>query len=120
MIVFEKWKITLITIVVLASAILASPNIISGDGNKAPFGLSQINLGLDLQGGSYLLLKVELDDVIEERLSNSIEAIRSEMRSSKIGVKTLIQTRPACLLTSAMKTIAQKRWKSSIKLLKMI
>lgn len=89
MIVFEKWKITLITIVVLASAILASPNIISGDGNKAPLGLSQINLGLDLQGGSYLLLKVELDDVIEERLSNSIEAIRSEMRSSKIGVKNL-------------------------------
>ncbi len=91
MIVFEKWKIALISIIVLASAVLASPNIIGGadDNADGPFGLSRINLGLDLQGGSYLLLKVELEEVIEERLSNSVEAIRSEMRGERIGVRNL-------------------------------
>ena len=86
MIVFEKWKIALISIIVLASAVLASPNIIgNADDGPGPFGLSRINLGLDLQGGSYLLLKVELEEVIEERLSNSVEAIRSEMRGNALA-----------------------------------
>ena len=90
MIVFEKWKIALISMIVLASAVLASPNIIgNADDGPGPFGLSRINLGLDLQGGSYLLLKVELEDVIEERLSNSVEAIRSEMRGERIGLRNL-------------------------------
>ena len=90
MIVFEKWKIALISMIVLASAVLASPNIIgNADDGPGPFGLSRINLGLDLQGGSYLLLKVELDEVIEERLSNSVEAIRSEMRGERIGLRNL-------------------------------
>ncbi|MEK9860845.1 MAG: protein translocase subunit SecD, partial [Alphaproteobacteria bacterium] len=90
MIVFEKWKIALISVFVLAGAVLASPNVIgNADDDESFLGLNRINLGLDLQGGSYLLLKVELDQVIEERLSNSAEAIRSEMRTERIGIRNL-------------------------------
>ena len=32
----------------------------------------KINLGLDLQGGSYLLLEVETEQLIEERLQNKV------------------------------------------------
>ena len=96
MIVFEKWKIALIGVVILASMVLAMPNLMAprdtDTGSTNPFMGNRINLGLDLQGGSYLLLKVEMDDVIEERLSNLAETIRSDFRKERLGIKNLKAT----------------------------
>ncbi|MCK5624005.1 MAG: protein translocase subunit SecD, partial [Alphaproteobacteria bacterium] len=49
----------------------------------------QVNLGLDLQGGSYLLAEVQGDVVIDERLENTVDAVRQELRKVKIGYKDL-------------------------------
>ncbi len=49
----------------------------------------KINLGLDLKGGSYLLLKANMDTVFEERLETLMSDIRSSLRKSKIGYKKL-------------------------------
>lgn len=90
MIVFEKWKIALISLVIAASALLAAPNVISSnDADGGILSSNRINLGLDLQGGSYLLLKVEMDDVLDERLSNIAETARADLRSAKIGIRNL-------------------------------
>lgn len=86
MIIFEKWKSALIGFVVVAAAIIALPNV-------APIGGyledRRINLGLDLQGGSYLQLQVDIDSVIEERLGNLAEAIRTEMRGARVAIRDL-------------------------------
>ncbi len=92
MIVFEKWKIMLIGAVLAASVMLALPNLSGGDDSANIIPGNRINLGLDLQGGSYLLLNVEMDDVIEERLSNLAETIRSDFRKERLGIKNLKST----------------------------
>ena len=93
MIPFEKWKIALVGLVVAAGIVLAAPNLGSReDGFLAGY---RVNLGLDLQGGSYLLLAVDVGAVVEERLGNLAEAVRVEMRRDGIGVRGLGSTADA-------------------------
>ncbi|MGC6485840.1 MAG: protein translocase subunit SecD [Candidatus Puniceispirillales bacterium] len=86
MIVFEKWKSALIGVIIVVAASLALPNVMPMGGFMED---RRINLGLDLQGGSYLQLKVDIDEVIEERLGNMAEAIRTEMRNARIAIRNL-------------------------------
>ncbi|MFP4126664.1 MAG: protein translocase subunit SecD [Alphaproteobacteria bacterium] len=49
----------------------------------------QINLGLDLQGGSHLLLEVDVDAVVEDRLETLESDVRLALRSERIGYRGL-------------------------------
>ena len=42
-------------------------------------------LGLDLQGGSHLLLHVETEAVVEQDLETTVSAVRRQLRSERIG-----------------------------------
>ncbi len=55
--------------------------------NKFPAWLPHdaVSLGLDLQGGSYLLLEVELDQVQKDKLESLIGDIRAGFRKAHIG-----------------------------------
>ena len=48
----------------------------------------QINLGLDLQGGSHLLLEVDLSAMVKERLDDLVDEVRSTLRPERIGYRT--------------------------------
>lgn len=48
-----------------------------------------VNLGLDLQGGSNLLLEVKVDDVIKERMSSIEDSVRQVLRENKIRYQNL-------------------------------
>jgi protein-export membrane protein SecD len=48
-----------------------------------------VSLGLDLQGGSYVLLEVELDDVMKSRLESTLGDIRRALRKAHIGYADL-------------------------------
>lgn len=71
MVYFSKWKISIILGIVLLGFVVAAPNLLeqktAGD---LPTWLpnQQVNLGLDLQGGSHLLLEVKVSVVVRERL----------------------------------------------------
>ena len=70
---FEPWKITLIVLLSLAGLIYTIPNFFSEEQlTDLPDWVPQrqIVLGLDLQGGSYLLLEVDTNAVQTERLEN--------------------------------------------------
>lgn len=85
MLQFEAWKKTLVILAAALGIIYAAPNLIPGDregGGILPG--QKINLGLDLQGGSHLLLRVDMDEVIEERLESIAESVRQEFRGQKI------------------------------------
>ncbi|MBT6800378.1 MAG: protein translocase subunit SecD, partial [Rhodospirillales bacterium] len=45
----------------------------------------KLNLGLDLRGGSHLLLEVDLKSIFRERMSNLVQSIRTELRKDRIG-----------------------------------
>ena len=68
MLQFETWKITLISLICVIGVVFSIPNLFSEDEIKNfKFFNKQINLGLDLQGGSYILLEADMDNVFSER-----------------------------------------------------
>jgi protein-export membrane protein SecD len=83
----------LVTILILVSGILlALPNALSPDLRaKMPRFLpsSAVNLGLDLQGGSYLLLGVDFDQVTRDRAETLIGDIRAGFRKAHISFTDL-------------------------------
>ena len=85
---FPTWKILLVAAVCLMGVVFALPNLFSAK-TVAEFPdwmpSNQINLGLDLQGGSHLLLEIEVDAVLRERLEAVVEALRLELRRAKVG-----------------------------------
>jgi len=44
----------------------------------------QVSLGLDLQGGAYLLLEVKAESVVVERLDANIDAVRSALLDARV------------------------------------
>ena len=67
MLQFETWKITLISFICFIGVIFSIPNLFSEDEIKNfKFFNKQINLGLDLQGGSYILLEADMDNDIDK------------------------------------------------------
>ncbi len=88
MLQFPTWKILLVVLVCLLGIVYAAPNLFERDTfGEVPTGVPgrQINLGLDLQGGSYLLLEVDAKVVVLERLEAIVETARRELRDAKIG-----------------------------------
>lgn len=87
MVYFAKWKIALVIAVCLLGAAFAAPNLISrnaADNLPSWVPSQQISLGLDLQGGSHLLLEVEAQTVINERLESLVDTIRTSLRAERI------------------------------------
>jgi len=96
MLKFETWKVSLILGLCALGLIFAAPNLMdrsSADNLPGWVPSSQVNLGLDLQGGSHLLLEVEVAVVINERLEGLVDSIRSELRKDRIRYSGLRATR---------------------------
>ena len=92
MLYFANWKIALVLALCLLGIVFAAPNFASeetAEGLPTWLPHKQINLGLDLQGGSHLLLEVEVDAVIVERLESLVDSIRTELRKERIGYTSL-------------------------------
>ena len=49
----------------------------------------KVNLGLDLQGGSYLLLEVDSQPVVKQKLQNKLINLRKYFKRKKIKYKNL-------------------------------
>ena len=89
MLQFEGWKKILVALICAAGFAYAIPNLAGGrDGGGFLPGQS-INLGLDLQGGSHLLLQVDSEAVQTERLDSIGESLRLEFRDARIRFKDL-------------------------------
>ena len=92
MLYFSKIRIIFITLISFFFIIIASSNFFKFDNeilNK------KINLGLDLQGGSYLLLEIDNNPVIEQKLQNLTVTIRNYFKEKNVKVtnfKLLNQT----------------------------
>ena len=87
MLYFARWKIVLILAVSLLGILLTLPNFLPRavvDILPASF-QRQLVLGLDLQGGSHLLLAVDSDAVVKERLDALRDDVRSALREKRIG-----------------------------------
>ena len=83
MLYFSKLRIIFITLISLLFIIFSLSNLFNFDNkilNK------KINLGLDLQGGSYLLLEIDNDPVIEQKLQNLTVTIRNFFKEKNVRI----------------------------------
>ena len=88
MVQVPRWQVILVLCVLLAGIVFALPNALSTEDDQRLASWlphEQINLGLDLQGGSYLLLEADLNDVIGEELGNLLETLRFDLRRNEIS-----------------------------------
>jgi protein-export membrane protein SecD len=83
---FSKLRILSITLFSLLFILIASSNLIKVDDG---FFNKKINLGLDLQGGSYLLLEIDNTPVIEQKLQNLTTTIKNYFKDKNIRIKNI-------------------------------
>jgi preprotein translocase subunit SecD len=89
---FQPWKTWTVIIVCLLGVLLAAPNTVGRnvlDQLPSWVPTRQVSLGLDLQGGSHLLLEVDVKSVTKERLNGALDALRTELLKQKIGYTAL-------------------------------
>ena len=87
MVQFKKWQLFLVILFSLFAIIFSLPNFFSKEMlKKLPSFIpsNQIVLGLDLQGGSYLLIEVDTESVISENFESFSDNLRLSLRKNKI------------------------------------
>ena len=92
MLYFQTWKLVLILGACLLGVIFALPNAFAPETvARWPSFLphKQVSLGLDLRGGSHLLLEVDMGAVEKERLAGLVDEIRTQLTGAKIGYTDL-------------------------------
>ena len=86
MLYFSKLRILFITLFSFLFVLIASSNLFKFDDN---FFDKKINLGLDLQGGSYLLLEIDNTPVIEQKLQNLTTTLRNYFKDKGIKINNI-------------------------------
>jgi preprotein translocase subunit SecD len=94
MLYFARWKVIAILGVILLGVLLSLPNLFPRSAIPSWLPSRQVSLGLDLRGGSYLLLEVDLSAVARERLEGLADGARTRLRQASIGYAAL-QPEPA-------------------------
>jgi len=86
------WKVGLIigVLLVFLFGIFGVPGKFSGEGIAAAV-LDHIHLGLDLKGGTHLILQVKVNDAVNVDAQNAIEVLKQQMRSRKIDYADISQ-----------------------------
>ncbi len=81
---FPRWKVVLVTLTSIVGILLAVPSLLPGSWTASlPAWMTpKVELGLDLAGGSHILLEADVADVRKQRLDNMERAVRTAMRGS--------------------------------------
>lgn len=84
---FSRWKITSIVFACLFFVLLASPNFMSPTtraGLPDWYPERTVNLGLDLQGGSHLLLQVDFETYLKQHMDTVVDELRLAFRKNDV------------------------------------
>ena len=85
MLYFSKLKIISVLIFTIIISYFAFSNFIKSDSG---FFKKNINLGLDLQGGSYLLLEIDNSPVILQKLQNKLSSLKKFLKENDVKSTT--------------------------------
>jgi preprotein translocase subunit SecD len=92
MMTLARWKVILVLLATILGLLFTLPNLLPAnvrDGLPAFMPKSTLKLGLDLQGGSYLLYSVDTAALRTERLNNMAEDVRNAFRDKQIAFTDL-------------------------------
>jgi preprotein translocase subunit SecD len=99
MMYFARWKTAAILAICLLGVLVSLPNLLPRAAFPEWLPARQVNLGLDLRGGSYLLLEVETSVLLRERLEGLVEGTR----------RGLTQANPRIAYTGLSTQLDQRR-----------
>jgi preprotein translocase subunit SecD len=94
MMTLSRWKVILVALAILFGVVFTLPNALPQSALDSLPGWApkaKLNLGLDLQGGSSLLLEVDTASLKTERLTNLIEDVRNALRDQNVNFDGLGQ-----------------------------
>jgi len=92
MLSFPRWKVWSITLTCLFVMLLAVPSLMPESARATLPGWMQavrINLGLDLAGGSHLLMEAQTGDLGRQRLESMEDIMRRELRTGGVRAEEL-------------------------------
>lgn len=85
---FPRWKVWLVTLSLVVGVYYAIPSFLPAHvTDRMPAWLApKVDLGLDLAGGSQIMLEAETSGVARQRLENMEDILRRELRRSDIAI----------------------------------
>src|SRR5262245_62785780 len=88
MLYISKWKAAAIILTALVVCLFAVPNFFpeSTIAKWPKWAQRHIVLGLDLQGGSHILLEVDVNDIRKQKLDSLRDEVRKAMRDARISL----------------------------------
>src|SRR5262249_11014573 len=91
-----RWKVVVIvaTLLVFLFGIFGVPKGWSGSALLSSM-TDRIHLGLDLKGGTHLILQVKVNDAVNSDSDRAIERLKDEMRTRKINYTDVSKPDPA-------------------------
>ncbi len=84
MLALSRWKIVLVLVSALFGLVFTLPNLVPAGALPAWAPQQRLHLGLDLQGGSFLLLEVDTTALRKERLTNLTEDVRTKLQAEQM------------------------------------
>lgn len=92
MLAFPRWKIVVVMLVSSFFVLTALPNVLPPAAlEKLPRFLpsATVPLGLDLRGGSHLLLQLDFKTYMRDHMANMRDGMRDSLRKAKVGYRDL-------------------------------
>ena len=86
MLYFSKLKVIFIYILIILLSYFSISNFLS---QNYKFSNKKINLGLDLQGGSYLLLEVDSNPIVVQKLQNKFSDLKKYFKNQNIKFRNI-------------------------------
>src|SRR4030088_905343 len=89
------WKSVLIVGILIAFlfGIFGIPQSLSGQGLLTALS-NRIHLGLDLRGGTHLILQVQVNDAVKVDADNAVEVLKEQLNKRKIAFSDITQPDP--------------------------
>ena len=107
MLYFSKLKLFIIYFIIILLSFFSFVNFINVEENYI---LSKkVNLGLDLQGGSYLLLEVDSLPIINQNLQQKVINLRKYFKANKIKYQNLRLVNQSIKFQVALLVVSSKQ-----------
>jgi preprotein translocase subunit SecD len=104
------WKLALIVgiLLVFLFGIFGIPQSFSGQGLLSAM-TKRIQLGLDLKGGTHLILQVQVNDAVKIDSDNAVEILKEQLNKRKIAFADIsqpdVQNNPDKVVLKGVRTI---------------
>jgi preprotein translocase subunit SecD len=80
-----KWKLILLVVVTIGASLYVTPSLMNWDTETVQFPVKKkVNLGLDLQGGLYMIFGIDMKKLFKDTLDRQVESLRKEVETDGV------------------------------------